>query len=116
MNFTEQHCFGFALNQQGQLVTIDQAIQWRQKGLKPSYYCPNSECSGELVTVLGKVRINHFRHKTSFCNLETLQHQLAKQIIAQSIINQKQISLLFNCAVCHKNTYEWAMPPRINHE
>lgn len=117
MNYYQQDCYGFALNQHKQLVSIDQAVQLRKDGHQTSYYCPNTSCNGELTTVMGNVRRNHFRHKTSHtvgCSAESVEHHLAKTIIENAINQQTKISLFFHCAMCNKQKYDWPLPSKIN--
>lgn len=93
----EEH-YGYALNQDNELVHISQALQ--QKHLGHSYRCLNPECNTEMLTVHGKVRISHFRHKNAVCSPETYQHQLAKRLIQQRILGKKQAILAFECSFC----------------
>lgn len=117
MNYNQQDCYGFALNQTKQLVSIDHAVQLRKDGHQTSYYCPNTSCNGELTTVMGNVRRNHFRHKTSHtvgCSAESVEHHLAKTIIENAINQQTKISLFFHCAMCNIQKYDWPLPSKIN--
>lgn len=90
--------FGYALNQDNELVHIDQALQHRHLG--HSYRCLNPECNTEMLMVQGKVRISHFRHKNAVCCPETYQHQLAKKLIQLRIHSKKPTILAFDCSIC----------------
>ena len=50
--------FGYALNEQGILVSIDDP-----KVVKGKYICP--ECQGEMIPQKGKYNANHFAHKSA---------------------------------------------------
>ena len=114
MNYSQWACYGFAINQDDEIVSINKAIQLRLQGLSNSYYCPNRDCNGELTTVMSKTKINHFRHKKSHCSLESVEHHLAKTIIEKAINRQHTISLFFKCTICNKHNFVWSLPSKVN--
>ena len=89
--------YGYALNQDGELVHISQAI-YHSKLLCHTYHCLYKDCHGEMIVVNSKV--SHFRHKILVCSQETYQHQLAKELIKQRINNKQKINLAFPCGEC----------------
>ena len=73
--------YNYALNEQGQLVSIKRAYLERKDG--HSYYC--IECSAGMVARLGEVRDWHFAHRGDeiHCGTETYLHMVAKRLIKE---------------------------------
>lgn len=90
--------YGYALNQDNELVHIRQAL--KKKHLGHNYRCPNPECNAEMLTVQGTVKVSHFRHKNAVCSLESYQHQLAKKLIQERIHSKQRAVLAFDCSIC----------------
>jgi competence protein CoiA-like protein len=68
----------WAKNEQGETVDVLSLAEYPEQFTGP-FHCIN--CSSELIPVLGKVRVSHFRHKVEseeFCNSESYLHALAK--------------------------------------
>ncbi|TCH60506.1 hypothetical protein [Acinetobacter sp. ANC 4862] len=91
--------YGYAVNQDGELVYISHAIA-HGKGLGHSYHCLNKDCNSDMIVVNGKVKASHFRHKVLVCSQESYQHQLAKELIKQRINQKQKINLVFPCVEC----------------
>ena len=73
--------YGYALDEQGRVVSIKQAYLEREAG--HSYYCIG--CGAGMRTRLGVVRDWHFAHRAEeeHCNSETYLHKLVKRLIRE---------------------------------
>lgn len=66
------------------LVNINQLNRDRERGSKCGCICVS--CGSQLVARMGDHKAHHFAHNSDQnCSLESIQHQLAKLIISQSI-------------------------------
>lgn len=86
---TERQDYSYALNKQGDIVNISEAI----RGDK--YKCPC--CGFGMVPHMGKVRKWHFAHKAgATCNYETYLHKVAKARIRQAYLSSEKFIISFN--------------------
>lgn len=66
------------------LININQLDRDSERGFKCNCFCVS--CGTELVARMGAHKAYHFSHSSdSNCSIESIQHQLAKAIIAESI-------------------------------
>lgn len=66
------------------LVNINQLDRDTERGVKCNCFCIS--CGSELIARMGDHMAYHFAHSSvSNCSVESIQHQLAKTIIAESI-------------------------------
>lgn len=82
----------YASDQHGQLVHANNAER-EQKLL-----CP--KCQNPVILKRGEIKIPHFAHKyfaENNCTSESVQHQIAKQLIKQSIESKQMPSLIRKC-------------------
>ncbi len=78
--------YKYALNEQGDLVSIHDA----QKG-KNKFICP--ECHGEMIPRKGDHNAYHFAHKTTECKYDNYLHTLAELLIQKWYNESKSIKL-----------------------
>lgn len=107
--------FRSALDQQGKIISITQAVARRAECQQHRYYCPDPDCGHPLIVVAGTERVHHFRHvEHRNCSNESLQHILGKQRIILAITEHHQICLQFPCHFCGKHQFIYTLPATIN--
>lgn len=84
----------YALNEKNVLVSASEAIKEHQ------YTC--IECGDSLIFRKGEINIEHFSHRNSNCNPESLLHKTAKLLIKETIDLNKEVVLLSNCETCNE--------------
>ena len=52
-------------------------------------------CGGEMIPVLGKKRVHHFRHKTDACSYESYIHELWKHYVYEQWHNLQHIRITY---------------------
>ena len=68
----------------GKLININQLDKDTERGFKCNCTCIS--CGAQLIAKIGVHKARHFAHHSdSNCSVESIQHQLAKAIIAESI-------------------------------
>lgn len=78
--------YKYAYNEQGDLVSIDDA----QKG-EGKYFCP--ECHDEMVSRKGGHNAYHFAHKKAECKYDNYLHTLAELLIQKWFNESKEIKI-----------------------
>lgn len=83
-NWTETMAVKSAWAIRDRLININQLDRDTERGLKCNCFCIS--CGSILIARMGDDKAYHFAHSSdSNCSAESIQHQLAKAIIAESI-------------------------------